>query len=169
MSGSLTEQQLAELPEYLDDDQAGGGAVTSPQPGVLRFAQMTGSSIAARDAAVWVTDFLNAAYYRRPDAGRDVDDLRLAFCVLTTYWYRKPGHGRLHLADLPAFHRAFGQQRFATGDSRRGTLSRAALSAARSASWVAGSRPPMGMTPGEAGGSPSRRRRSGPPMTRIAG
>lgn len=128
MSGSLTEQQLAELPEYLDDDQAGGGAVTSPQPGVLRFAQMTGSSIAARDAAVWVTDFLNAAYYRRPDAGRDVDDLRLAFCVLTTYWYRKPGHGRLHLADLPAFHRAFGQQRFATGDSRRGTLSRAALS-----------------------------------------
>ena len=50
---------------------------------------MTGSSIAGRDAAPWVTDFLNAAYYRRPVAGRQVDDLRLAFSVVTTYWYRK--------------------------------------------------------------------------------
>src|ERR1035437_895099 len=88
---------------------------------------MTGSSIAGRDAAVWVTDFLNTAYYRRSEQERDVDDLRLAFCVLTTYWYRKPGHGRLHDTDLPAFHRAFGAERFATGDSGRGTLSRAQL------------------------------------------
>ena len=47
--------------------------------GPLRFARMTGSSIAARNAAAWVTDFLNAAYYRRPADERDVDDLRLAF------------------------------------------------------------------------------------------
>ena len=49
---------------------------------------MAGSSIAGRGAAAWVTDFLNAAYYRRPAEDRDVDDLRLAFCILTTYWYR---------------------------------------------------------------------------------
>ena len=65
---------------------------TTSQPGPLGFAQMAGSSIAGRGAAAWVTDFLNAAYYRRPAEDRDVDDLRLAFCVLTTYWYRKqPG------------------------------------------------------------------------------
>src|SRR4051794_41512317 len=85
--------------------------------GVLRFARMTGSSIAARDAAPWVTDFLNAAYYRRPAAERDVDDLRLAFAVLTTYWYRRPGRGRLHATDLTAFHRAYGGHPFATAHS----------------------------------------------------
>ena len=128
MSDSLTEQQVAELPEYLEDDQVEeGAAVTSPKAGLFRFARMTGSSIAGRDAAGWVTDFLNAAYYRRSVQERDVDDLRLAFCVLTTYWYRKPGHGRLHVTDLPVFHRAFGKERFATGDSSRGTLSRAQL------------------------------------------
>ena len=31
---------------------------------------MAGSSIAGRDAAPWVTDFLNAAYYRRDPAER---------------------------------------------------------------------------------------------------
>ncbi len=50
---------------------------------------MTGSSIAARDSAFWVTDFLNAAYYGRPAVERDVADLRLAFSALTSYWYRK--------------------------------------------------------------------------------
>ena len=29
---------------------------------------MAGSTIAAPDAAGWITDFLNAAYYRRPEA-----------------------------------------------------------------------------------------------------
>jgi len=82
-------------------------------------------SIAARDAAPWVTDFLNGAYYRRPVDARDVDDLRLAFAVLTTYWYRKGS--RLHVTDLPAFHRAFGAERFATERSARGTLDRAGL------------------------------------------
>ena len=128
MSDSLTEQQVAELPEHLEDDQVEEGAApTSPQAGLFRFARMTGSSIAGRDAAGWVTDFFNAAYYRRSVQERDVDDLRLAFCVLTTYWYRKPGHGRLHVTDLPVFHRAFGKERFATGDSSRGTLSRTQL------------------------------------------
>ena len=75
------------------DDTAATDPVAATAPvtsaGPLRFARMAGSSIAARDAAIWVTDFLNAAYYRRPAAERDVDDLRLAFAILTTYWYRR--------------------------------------------------------------------------------
>jgi hypothetical protein len=93
------------------------------QPGPLGFAKMAGSSIAGRDAAAWVTDFLNAAYYRRPVGDRDVDDLRFAFGVLTTYWYRSHPTRRLRLTDLPAFHRAFGSERFGAA----GLLSRAAL------------------------------------------
>jgi hypothetical protein len=88
---------------------------------------MSGLSIAGRDAAVWVTDFLNAAYYRRDAGEREVDDLRLAFCILTTYWYGKPRRGRLRLSDLPAFHRAFGSHRFGTDDGARGTLTRSQL------------------------------------------
>jgi len=87
---------------------------------------MTGSSIAGRDAAAWVTDFLNAAYYRRPVDERRVDDMRLAFSILTTYWYRK-AHGRLRITDLPAFHRAFGAHRFDKQDAGRGLLSREQL------------------------------------------
>src|SRR3954468_1124873 len=109
-----------DLPEQLDDDVA-------PAPdGPLRFARMTGSSIAGRDAAAWITDFLNAAYYRRPVEDREVDDLRLAFCVLTTYWYRK-ARGRLRLTDLRAFHRAFGAGRFDTEQTGRGRLGRAQI------------------------------------------
>jgi hypothetical protein len=88
---------------------------------------MVGSSIAGRDAAGWVTDFLNAAYYRRAVDDRDVDDLRLAFCILTTYWYDKAPVRRLRVTDLPAFHRAFGGRRFDTGRSGRGLLDRAQL------------------------------------------
>ena len=105
-----------DLPEQLEDEPASGG-------GPVQFARMTGSSIAGRDAAAWVTDFLNAAYYRRPVAEREVDDLRLAFSVLTTYWYRKGGR-RLRVTDLPAFHRAFGASRFDTQETSRGLLSR---------------------------------------------
>jgi hypothetical protein len=94
--------------------------MTKTSTGPLGFARMTGSSIAGRDAAAWVTDFLNAAYYRRAAEDREVDDLRLAFCILTTYWHR---NGKLHLDDLRAFHRAFGQARFES----RGTLDREAL------------------------------------------
>ncbi|UGS36352.1 hypothetical protein [Capillimicrobium parvum] len=123
-----------QVPEFLDEDdhgQAGGEAAVEAAPGrpggPLRFARMAGSSIAGRDAAPWVTDFLNAAYYRRPVDAREVDDVRLAFSVLTTYWYRKASSRRLHVTDLPAFHKAFGTHRFDTGRSGRGTLDRAQL------------------------------------------
>ena len=105
---------------------------TAAQPptataGPLAFARMTGSSIAGADAAPWVTDFLNAAYYRRPATDRDVDDLRLAFAILTTYWYRRDPAARLHLTDLGAFHRAFGTDRWGAAGSPRGTLDRPQL------------------------------------------
>jgi hypothetical protein len=98
-----------------------------PKTGPVHFVRMTGSSIAGRNAAAWITDFLNAAYYRRAPYERAVDDLRLAFYVLTTYWYRKASGRRLHMSDLPAFHRAFGAQRFDATESARGTLSRQQL------------------------------------------
>ena len=124
MSASIGDQPATDVPEYLEehDSVEPRTGEAAPEAGLLRFARLIGSSIAARDAAMWVTDFLNAAYYRRPIGDRDVDDLRLAFCVLTTYWYRKPGRERLHLGDLRAFHRAFGTDRFASDDSARGTL-----------------------------------------------
>ena len=75
-------------------------------PGSARLARMSGSSIAAPDAGGWVSDFLNAAYFARPREARDVDDLRLAFTILTTRWAGHP-HRRLHATDLIAFHRAF--------------------------------------------------------------
>jgi hypothetical protein len=53
--------------------------------------------------------------------------------VLTTYWYRKASGRRLHAADLRAFHRAYGRERFATAESARGTLSRAQLDAGAAA------------------------------------
>jgi hypothetical protein len=91
-----------------------------------RFARLPGWSIAGPDAAGWITDFLNAAYYRRAPDERDLDDLRLAFAIVATYWERK--HGRkLRLADVVPFHRAFGRHRFARSDSARGTLHREQL------------------------------------------
>jgi hypothetical protein len=90
--------------------------------GPVRVMRMGGSSIAAPGAAGWITDFLNAAYYARPADERDVDDLRLALCVLTTRWARRGGR-RLGVRDLPAFHRAFGTARLGPG----GLLDRAAL------------------------------------------
>jgi hypothetical protein len=101
-----------------------GRASASPQ---LHFARMSGSSIAARDAAGWITDFLNAAYYRRDPARRDVDDLRLASTIITTRWHRL-GHRRLRLGDVVPFHAAFGRERFVDGTrSERGTLGREQL------------------------------------------
>jgi hypothetical protein len=117
---------LAEVPEHLDD--ADGEPATTLKPwGPLRFARMTGSSLAGRDAAPWVTDFLNAAYYRRALDERHVDDLRLAFSILTTFWYRKEPQRRLRITDLVAFHRAFRSHRFDTVRSGRGVLSREQL------------------------------------------
>jgi hypothetical protein len=89
---------------------------------------MAGSTIAAPDAAGWITDFLNAAYFRRVEEdGREVDDLRLAFAIVTTRWHRA-GHRRLRAADALAFHRAFGRDRFLeSARSPRGTLDRGQL------------------------------------------
>jgi hypothetical protein len=89
--------------------------------GPVRIVRMGGSSIAAPGAAAWITDFLNAAYFARPSDERDVDDLRLAHCVLTTHWARRGR--RLGARDLPAFHRAFGAARRRAG----GLLDREAL------------------------------------------
>jgi hypothetical protein len=101
-----------------------GRASASPQ---LRFARMSGSSIAAPDAAGWITDFLNAAYYRRDPGSRDVDDLRLASAIVTTRWHRS-GPRRLRLADAVPFHSTFGRDRFVDGArSARGTLDRGQL------------------------------------------
>ncbi len=72
---------------------------------------MPGSSIAGPTAVGWVTDFLNAAYFARPGDRRELDDLRLAFCVLTTRWQQRGADARLGAADVLAFHRAFGPQR----------------------------------------------------------
>ena len=72
---------------------------------------MPGSSIAAPTAVGWITDFLNAAYFARPRARRDLEDLRLAFTILTTRWQRKGARTRLGATDVLAFHRAFGPQR----------------------------------------------------------
>src|SRR5918997_6385311 len=52
------------------------------------LARMSGTSISAPDAVGWVTDFLNAAYYARRPELRDVEDLRIAFTILTTRWYQ---------------------------------------------------------------------------------
>ena len=106
------------------------GANGAPAPGpagALSVARLAGSSVAGHNAGAWVTDFLNAAYYRRDAATRDVDDLRLAFAILTTYWHRTPSQRCLRVTDLPAFHRAFGHERFSTADSARGTLTREQL------------------------------------------
>jgi hypothetical protein len=91
------------------------------------LARMSGTSISAPDAVGWVTDFLNAAYYARIPELRDVDDLRLAFSILTTRWHRL-GHRRLHAPDVAAFHRAFVRARLSdSGESPRGTLTREQL------------------------------------------
>ncbi len=91
------------------------------------LARMSGTSISAPDAVGWVTDFLNASYYARIPELRDVEDLRIAFSILTTRWHRL-GHRRLHAPDVAAFHRAFGRARLTnSSDSPRGTLTREQL------------------------------------------
>lgn len=99
----------------------GARVLGSPQ---VRFARMSGSSVVGPDAAPWVTDFLNAAYFRRRPELRDVEDLRLAFSVLATSWQRR-GYRRLRATDALAFHRAFGRGRFVDGSrTPRGTMDR---------------------------------------------
>lgn len=91
-----------------------------------RLARHAGISIARPDAVGWCTDFLNAAYYRRPRGQASVEDLRLAFAILTTRWHQL---GRpLTAADVLAFHWAFVRDRWLDRPgSRRGTLDRAQL------------------------------------------
>lgn len=91
-------------------------------PAAIGFARMAGSSIASPAAAGWVTDFLNAAYYARPAAARDVADLRLAHGIVATRWAARGG-GRLGLRDLAAMHRAYGALRLRA----KGRLDRHAL------------------------------------------
>jgi hypothetical protein len=165
-TADLPDAQLDEVPEYLED-QPDGDAPAAPPPraSALRFARMSGSSIAGRDAAAWVTDFLNAAYYRHPVDERDVEDMRLAFSVLTTYWHRKGGGRRLHLSDLAAFHRAFGAHRFDRSRSEPGLLSRAQLLDGA----ATGSPRPTPTTSAAAGASRSRWQGSGRRTTRPGG
>lgn len=89
-------------------------------------ARMSGSSIAAPSAVGWVTDFLDAAYYARPQEERDTDDLRLALAVLTTRWHCLDR--RLGLRDLRSFNGAFGRDRLRAAARRAGpVLDRSAL------------------------------------------
>lgn len=83
---------------------------------------MAGSSIAAPGAIAWVTDFVNAAYFAKPDGDRDVRDLRLAYGVMTTRWASHAGR-RFGAADVLAMNAAYGKLRL----RRRGRLHRDAL------------------------------------------
>ena len=57
--GSMPAEEFDQVPEHLDDEPPGAAPPAAVKPGgPLRFARMTGSSIAGRDAAAWVTDFL---------------------------------------------------------------------------------------------------------------
>jgi hypothetical protein len=94
--------------------------------GAHHTATLAGSTLAAPTAAAWVTDFLNAAYFAKPAAQRDLDDLRLAFTVLTTYWNAHDG-ARLGARDVLRFHRAFGTARLRGTGGRTGTLDRRSL------------------------------------------
>ena len=91
-------------------------------PGPLRFARMAGSSIASPSAAGWVTDFVNAAYYARPDDERSVADLRLAHGIIATRWAQLDGR-RLGASDALMVNRAYGRLRLRD----RGRLTGAAL------------------------------------------
>ena len=106
-----------------DDDDRAEPVAPGEASGPVGSAGMSGSSIAGPTAALWVTDFLNAAYYARDPAERSLADLRLARSILATSWHRA-GYRRLSARDLIGFHRAFGGHRFrADGSSARGRLS----------------------------------------------
>ena len=88
------------------------------------MARMSGTSISGPDAVGWVTDFLNAAYYARRPELRDVEDLRIAFAILTTRWHQL-GYRRLRAPDVLAFHRAFFRERILdSAHTPRGMLDR---------------------------------------------
>lgn len=105
---------------------AGVAASRFGAPEVRRTASMTGSTVARPTAAAWITDFLNAAYYAKDPGDRDLDDLRLAFAILTTYWDANDARP-LGAPDVLRFHRAFGTARLRGTGGRTGTLDRGAL------------------------------------------
>ena len=133
----------------------------------LGFARMSGSSIAGRDAAGWVTDFLNAAYYQRPPQRRDVDDLRLALAILTTLLGRQAATAGSRAPTLRRVPPRLRAPRASTrpvrprGDARPRAAARRRRAAARR--LVRGRRRPT--TRGAAGGSPSQTRRARAPTT----
>lgn len=86
-----------------------------------KLALHGGSTLASPTAAAWITDFLNAAYYAKDPVVRDLDDLRLAFTILTTYWHQQ-GTRTLGAVDVVRFHSAFGTARFRGTGGRTGTL-----------------------------------------------
>ncbi len=94
--------------------------------GVTSTASLAGSTLAAPSAAAWITDFLNAAYYAKQPPNRDLDDLRLAFAIVTTYWHEH-GTRRLGARDVLRFHDAFGTARLRGSGGRTGTLDRDSL------------------------------------------
>jgi hypothetical protein len=96
--------------EAPSDPDASEHRRSSRLPAAVRFARMAGSSIATPGAAPWVTDFLNAAFYSRPRAGRSAADLRLAQGIITTRWARS-GPARLGATDVLALNRAYGRLR----------------------------------------------------------
>lgn len=110
---------------------AAGALSTVAAYGVLRstpgrLARGAGTSIARPDAIGWCTDFLNSAYFRRPAGQAEVEDLRLAFAILTTRWHRLGR--RLGAPDVMPFHAAFFADRWRERPgSPRGTLDREQL------------------------------------------
>lgn len=106
---------------------AAGAARRAWRSPAVHVARMSGTSISSPDAAGWITDFLNAAYYARRAELRDVEDLRIAFTILTTRWHQL-GHRRLRAPDVLAFHRAFFRERIVdAAHTPRGTLDREQL------------------------------------------
>ncbi|MFO7959879.1 MAG: hypothetical protein R6U94_02895 [Nitriliruptoraceae bacterium] len=89
-------------------------------------ARLVGTTVAAPTAALWITDFLNAAYYAREDDERDLADLRLAFAIVTTFWHEQ-GHRQIGARDVLRFHRAFGTARLQRAGGGAGTLDADAL------------------------------------------
>ena len=92
----------------------------------IATTRLVGTTVAGPTAAPWITDFLNAAYYARDEGRRELEDLRLAFSIVTTYWHEHD-HRTIGARDLVRFHRAFGTARLQRAGGGTGTLDRAAL------------------------------------------
>jgi hypothetical protein len=88
--------------------------------------RLVGTTIAAPTAALWITDFLNAAYFARDEDQRALADLRLAFAIVTTFWHEHE-YRTIGARDLVRFHRAFGTARLQRAGGAAGTLDGDAL------------------------------------------